>query len=92
MIYFLITLKRVYEKLAIGVLNLSYEKSEERAEYLLFTRLKEFSNKTCLQISVSTECLEFLRQQACLNLLKKVWYFKIVPSCSKTKVTYILTI
>jgi len=72
--------------LAIEVLNMSYEKNEKRAEYLLFMRLEEFNNKTCLQISVSTECFEFLRQQACQNLLKKVWYYKIVPSCSKIKV------
>jgi hypothetical protein len=81
-------MERAYEMLAIGVLNASYEKSEERTEYLLFTRLKEFGNKTCIQISVSTGCFEFLRQQACQNLLNKVWYFKIVPSCSKIRVIY----
>ena len=75
-----------FENLACEALKISYEMNQINTLYLLIKKINEFSGITSLQIAISAECLNFLSQPACQNLLEKIWYNKMLPDTHKLNV------
>lgn len=60
--------------------------NEINTQLLLIKRIDGFSGVTCLQIAISAGCYKFIAQQACQNLLVKIWYGNISPFTPNSRV------
>ena len=77
---------RHFESLAVNILQSCYEADDTNTRKTLTRKIKEFDNCTAMQLAVSAYNLNVIAHQSFQNVLKEIWYFKIMPDTKKFRV------
>ncbi len=80
-----------FEKMAVNILQTSYEHNQEEAELLLLREIHEYGNTTCLQIAAMSDHKHFVSNLCCQSLLAKIWYGQIFADVPIKNVLFFFT-
>ncbi|RNA09709.1 transient receptor potential cation channel subfamily M member 3 isoform X26 [Brachionus plicatilis] len=72
-----------YITLACDILKKYYEKDEFKSQLTLIRRVNDFGGITCLKVATLSRNLDFISMQSFQNLIKRIWYYKILPDANK---------